>query len=566
MYDSPIMLWDAKGGVAHEHPEPMKHRRLMKDYPDDIVEKRTPIRLSYLGGNRYDAITKEEDREQLLKSASKKKVAKKRIIQKHRREGRKQGGPGGVAGGAAGAGVRGSGVSANVNLNRYDIIVDEVMRTRAVIGGDINKISIDINRLVIKSARHARAAESGTHPLLFAVAHENEPHDKAAMQLVIWCRGLNAIIDVNVNCTNTLGETPLWIACNYGHEQDVVLLLRHPSIEVNWVKPGCGTTPLIIAANRGRPDVVKLLLANSRVDPNRTSTDGNTALTAAANKGRDRCVEALFNDPRVEVNRVESNGRTPLFLAAAFGHIRCVELCLSQHRARRNSRARVDPNLVDSNGCTPLWIAIEQGHHSCVELLLADRRVEVFTRGVDNGFGGYTTPLDIACFVITHSVGTVGTLNGDDPARSLVLLLQSRRVPRQNMAETAVSLRRAMPSDRAVELSEAGGTPLTAEQHTARLVLPVLLAQLKGEFRWCAHCLKLTPDVDLNRCGGCYQVGYCEESCVARDSIYALVVSAASPVSVAARQNAVGFIARAANTLYRGVPRPVSYRSPTHEC
>jgi hypothetical protein len=38
------------------------------------------------------------------------------------------------------------------------------------------------------------------------------------------------------------------------------------------------------------------------------------------------------------------------------------------------------------------------------------------------------------------------------------------------------------------------------------------MSQLKGDFRWCAHCLKLTADVDLNRCGGCNQVGYCEET------------------------------------------------------
>ena len=38
------------------------------------------------------------------------------------------------------------------------------------------------------------------------------------------------------------------------------------------------------------------------------------------------------------------------------------------------------------------------------------------------------------------------------------------------------------------------------------------MSQLKGDFRWCAHCYLLTPDVDLNRCGGCNQVGYCEEA------------------------------------------------------
>ena len=28
--------------------------------------------------------------------------------------------------------------------------------------------------------------------------------------------------------------------------------------------------------------------------------------------------------------------------------------------------------------------------------------------------------------------------------------------------------------------------------------------------RWCAYCLKLTPDKNLSLCSGCRQVGYCE--------------------------------------------------------
>ena len=39
----------------------------------------------------------------------------------------------------------------------------------------------------------------------------------------------------------------------------------------------------------------------------------------------------------------------------------------------------------------------------------------------------------------------------------------------------------------------------------------MLEAQLKGERRWCAYCLKLTPDVNLDLCGGCKQVGYCQQ-------------------------------------------------------
>jgi hypothetical protein len=69
----------------------------------------------------------------------------------------------------------------------------------------------------------------------------------------------------------------------------------------------------------------------------------------------------------------------------------------------------------------------------------------------------------------------------------------------------------SMPTRRQIDAAAAGGEPLDAQQKTCRIVLPVLLAHLKGEFRWCGHCLKLTPDVDLHRCGGCKQVGYCDE-------------------------------------------------------
>ena len=41
---------------------------------------------------------------------------------------------------------------------------------------------------------------------------------------------------------------------------------------------------------------------------------------------------------------------------------------------------------------------------------------------------------------------------------------------------------------------------------TARLFLPVLATQARGHFRWCAHCLDLTPDQDLDRCERCNQV------------------------------------------------------------
>ena len=88
-------------------------------------------------------------------------------------------------------------------------------------------------------------------------------------------------------------------------------------------------------------------------------------------------------------------------------------------------------------------------------------------------------------------------------------MLKSRRLPKHNVEETIKFMGNDMPSRRQIDNAEAGGEPLTPEQKLCRIVLPVLLAHLQGEFRWCAYCLKLTPDENLNRCGGCNQVGYC---------------------------------------------------------
>ena len=62
---------------------------------------------------------------------------------------------------------------------------------------------------------------------------------------------------------------------------------------------------------------------------------------------------------------------------------------------------------------------------------------------------------------------------------------------------------------RQIATAEAGGKPLTSFQKMARLLLPVLEAELRGEHRWCAWCLKLTPDRDLDKCARCNEVSYC---------------------------------------------------------
>lgn len=119
----------------------------------------------------------------------------------------------------------------------------------------------------------------------------------------------------------------------------------------------------------------------------------------------------------------------------------------------------------------------------------------------------------------------VGEERWEKHSRVLAMLLASRRIPDSNLEASIQFLMRMMPSERPrmaenfSSISEyekyaairgRSQSRLTHIQQAARLVIPVLTAQLRGEYRWCANCLKLVPYVDLPRCMMCRQVAYCE--------------------------------------------------------
>ena len=204
-------------------------------------------------------------------------------------------------------------------------------------------------------------------------------------------------------------------------------------------------------------------------------------------------VELLLADPRVDPNQADEEGVTPLFAAANYGRHKCVALLLAD--------PQVDPNLARADGQTPLFAAAMESRARCLELLLADKRVDV-TLGPERG----NTPLAAACAPLAASAGRVLMTEIEDPARCLVLMLRSRRISDQHLEENIAYLSLLRVSKR----EEAAAEPVMRSNfEMARIVVPVLEAQLKGERRWCAHCLKLTPDKDIDLCSACHQVGYC---------------------------------------------------------
>ena len=100
--------------------------------------------------------------------------------------------------------------------------------------------------------------------------------------------------------------------------------------------------------------------------------------------------------------------------------------------------------------------------------------------------------------------------------RCLVLLLASRRIDRRMLEHTVGQLQHMVPSKQQMAEAEATGVALHPQQQTARLVVPVLKAQLRNERRLCAWCYRMTPDHDLSTCKVCnrtdWSVAYCDKA------------------------------------------------------
>ena len=293
----------------------------------------------------------------------------------------------------------------------------------------------------------------------------------------------------------------LWGSCRVGDSERVKFLLsnEHADFDPNDVNDA-GKTPLILAAEGDHACCVKLLLDDPRVNPN-LACFGRSALIVTAGGDFVRTMEVLLSDPRVDPNQGDVKNGVPLHVSSVLNYPAGVTLLLRHPRIQPNQSV---------GGATAILEASAANSADTLRLLLADERVEIGTALLE------------ATVATQAAVGRISAASPADHltpshcgrshhlAHSLVVLLASRRVDPLRIAADLASMQTWMPSKRELRMSDT--TPLSPRQTTARMLVPVLEAQLRGERRWCAHCLKLTPDVDLHRCGGCKQVGYCDKA------------------------------------------------------
>lgn len=169
---------------------------------------------------------------------------------------------------------------------------------------------------------------------------------------------------VDVNCTNSLGETPLIIACKAYWVEGVKLLLSSFSVNVNCTNPR-GETPLIIACKDNWDEGVELLLSSSfSINVNREDKTGNTPLMYATVNGNYPIFKLLLKSGHISLNAQNNDGNTVAMLVAKTGKLILMKELINM------AYHGIDWTMCNMNGDNILSLAIQSSNVGVVELLL----------------------------------------------------------------------------------------------------------------------------------------------------------------------------------------------------
>ena len=161
-------------------------------------------------------------------------------------------------------------------------------------------------------------------------------------------------LEVNVNYTNSEGQTALILASEAGQEEVVeILLLAHANIHH---QNKYGQTALMVS----KTNKIFLLLLQPNADINITKHEESTHLMIASDVGHLAALYTLLrlnNDPNVQ----NKSGWSAIMFASSNGHLQVVELLLENN---------ADPNVCTNSGCTALMFTSSNGYHQVVEILL----------------------------------------------------------------------------------------------------------------------------------------------------------------------------------------------------
>ncbi|KAF8683734.1 hypothetical protein HU200_044666 [Digitaria exilis] len=239
---------------------------------------------------------------------------------------------------------------------------------------------------------------------------------------------------------NQAGETPLFVAAEYGYVALVAEMVTYHDVATASIKARSGYDALHIAAKQGDVDVVRKLLQALPQLSMTVDASNTTALNTAATQGHMDVVRLLLQVDGSLALIARSNGKTALHSAARNGHVEVVRALLEAeptialrtdkkgqtalHMAAKGTRLDLvdallsaEPallNLTDNKDNTALHIAARKARHEIINRLLAmpDTNLNAINRSKE-------TPLDTAEKMGNNDVAELLAERGVQSARAI---------------------------------------------------------------------------------------------------------------------------------------------------
>ena len=164
-----------------------------------------------------------------------------------------------------------------------------------------------------------------------------------------------------VNDINVSYETPLHLACAFGYEPIVHLLVTNGA---DMYKRDCyNNAPIHRAVAKGHVEIANLLIATFSCDPKvLTGYQGRTLLHFASAVGNIELITTIIEVYEISPLATDAIGQTPLHVAACHGQEEVVSLLITKYNSPVDCRS--------SYNITPLHLACYCGHISCIKRLI----------------------------------------------------------------------------------------------------------------------------------------------------------------------------------------------------
>lgn len=171
---------------------------------------------------------------------------------------------------------------------------------------------------------------------------------------------------LDVNKSNSEGQSPLWIAAKVRNALDIVKFLIEKGANVDHAD-GHGITPVFVASSEGNLEVLKFLTEKG-CDLEKTSASGRTPLWIACKLNRSTEIVRYLLEKGVDSNTPDFDKISPVWIASFYGHLNIVE-CLVEE-------GFVDVNMPNESGMTPLYVAADRGNFEIVKYLVEKAKAD----------------------------------------------------------------------------------------------------------------------------------------------------------------------------------------------